>query len=220
MTELNEMQQKFIETESEKLIELTKQKNEFLKLSSLTAEQFNSLKSLLKQIETSQGKIAFASQPVENTPERVAAIDKFIKNIEVEVDIPKAEEGHTITSKDVFVSNIDSYIQKLEEHSEVLKTQLECESAILELFEEYMVELDSSDMIYDAFKQRVESTRKLKDDLTVAAECNAERLNVATDMRDKLINNYEFISDINFFMNNPLNMPDYDERVKAVSSIL
>ena len=90
MTELNEMQQKFIETESEKLIELTKQKNEFLKLSSLTAEQFNSLKSLLKQIETSQGKIAFASQPVDNTPERVAAIDKFIKNIEVEVDIPKA----------------------------------------------------------------------------------------------------------------------------------
>lgn len=220
MTELNEMQQKFIETESEKLIELTKQKNEFLKLSSLTAEQFNSLKSLLKQIETSQGKIAFASQPVENTPERVAAIDKFIKNIEVEVDIPKAEEGHKITSKDIFVSNIDSYIQKLEEHRDVLKTQLECESSILELFEEYMVELDSSDMIYDAFKQRVESTRKLKDDLTVAAECNEERLNVATDMRDKLINNYEFISDINFFMNNPLNMPDYDERVKAVSSIL
>lgn len=220
MTELNEMQQKFIETESEKLIELTKQKNEFLKLSSLTAEQFNSLKSLLKQIETSQGKIAFASQPVDNTPERVAAIDKFIKNIEVEVDIPKAEEGHKITSKDIFVSNIDSYIQKLEEHRDVLKTQLECESSILELFEEYMVELDSSDMIYDAFKQRVESTRKLKDDLTVAAECNEERLNVATDMRDKLINNYEFISDINFFMNNPLNMPDYDERVKAVSSIL
>lgn len=220
MTELNEMQQKFIETESEKLIELTKQKNEFLKLSSLTAEQFNSLKSLLKQIETSQGKIAFASQPVDNTPERVAAIDKFIKNIEVEVDIPKAEEGHKITSKDIFVSNIDSYIQKLEEHRDVLKTQLECESSILELFEEYMVELDSSDMIYDAFKQRVDSTRKLKDDLTVAAECNEERLNVATDMRDKLINNYEFISDINFFMNNPLNMPDYDERVKAVSSIL
>lgn len=219
MTELNEMQQKFISEESEKLILLTKQKNDFLKLSSLTAEQFDTLKSILKQIETAQGKIAFASQPVENTPERMAAIDKFIKNIEVEVDVPQPQEGKVITSKDIFISNLDSYIQKLEEHREVLKTQLECESCILDLLEEYMKELGQS-AISDAFAQRIESTRKLKDDLIVASDCNSERLNMAKDLRDKIIEFYDFISDINFFMNNPLNMPDYQERVNAVSSIL
>lgn len=219
MSKLNEMQEKFIEAEKDRLIDLNRQKNDYLKLSTLTAEQFDALKSILRQIETAQGKIAFASQPVENTPERLEAIDKFIKNIEIEVDMPEAKEAKQITSFDVFVSNINNYIDKLIEHNEVLKEQLDCESTILDLLEAYQDEMAKGE-ISDAFLARIENSKKIKDDLTVAADCNTERLTMAADMKDKLIENYQLVSDINFFMNNPLNLPDYEERVKAVSSIL
>lgn len=219
MSKLNEMQEKFIEAEKDRLIDLNRQKNDYLKLSTLTAEQFDAFKSILRQIETSQGKIAFASQPVENTPERLEAIDKFIKNIEIEVDMPEAKEAKQITSFDVFVSNINNYIDKLIEHNEVLKEQLDCESTILDLLEAYQDEMAKGE-ISDAFLARIENSKKIKDDLTVAADCNTERLTMAADMKDKLVENYQLISDINFFMNNPLNLPDYEERVKAVSSIL
>lgn len=219
MSKLNEMQEKFIEAEKDRLIDLNRQKNDYLKLSTLTAEQFDAFKSILRQIETSQGKIAFASQPVENTPERLEAIDKFIKNIEIEVDMPEAKEAKQITSFDVFVSNINNYIDKLIEHNEVLKEQLDCESTILDLLEAYQDEMAKGE-ISDAFLARIENSKKIKDDLTVAADCNTERLTMAADMKDKIIENYQLISDINFFMNNPLNLPDYEERVKAVSSIL
>lgn len=219
MSKLNEMQEKFIEAEKDRLIDLNRQKNDYLKLSTLSAEQFDALKSILRQIETAQGKIAFASQPVENTPERLEAIDKFIKNIEIEVDMPEAKEAKQITSFDVFVSNINNYIDKLIEHNEVLKEQLDCESTILDLLEAYQDEMAKGE-ISDAFLARIENSKKIKDDLTVAADCNTERLTMAADMKDKLIENYQLVSDINFFMNNPLNLPDYEERVKAVSSIL
>lgn len=219
MTELNEMQQKFIATETEKLISLNEQKNEYLKLSTLTADQFAAFKSILKQIETSQGKIAFASQPVDNTPERVEAIDKFINNIEIEVDMPQAVDRSPITSYDIFVSSLTHYQEKLAEHNKVLNDQLACTKDILNLMEAYTEELDENE-ISDALSQRIESERKIKDDLTVALDCNNERLDYAEEICNKIIANYDLLSDINFFLNNPLGMPDYEERVKAVSSIL
>lgn len=221
MTELNEMQQKFINAEKDKLIELNRQKNDYLKLSTLSSEQFDAFKSILRQIETSQGKIAFASQPVENTPERLEAIDRFIKNIEVEVEMPETHETKEITTFDVFISNIDNYIDKITEHHEVLKEQLECEETVLEMLEEYVdIEEGKKRKVSDAFLARVQNSRKIKDDLTTALDCNDERIRMASELRNKIVNNYPLISDINFFMNNPLNLPDYEERVKAVSRVL
>lgn len=219
MTELNEMQQKFIAAETEKLISLNDQKNEYLKLSTLTADQFTAFKSLLKQIETAQGKIAFASQPVDNTPERVDAIDKFINSIEIEVDMPETEDRKPITDYDIFVSTLTNYREKLAEHNQVLEDQLACTKDILNLMEAYLEELNPNE-VSDALSQRIESERKIKDDLTVALECNTERLAYAEEICKKILANYDLLSDINFFLNNPLNMPDYEERVKAVSSIL
>lgn len=184
----------------------------------LTPDEFKELGELQNKLININNQIRKAKQPVVMTPEKEAAIDKLIKNIEAnaeitQVEAPEVSSAEEMSSKDEFQYSLNSYVEEMKASIPDMEKQLAVQKLILENMENFHPFEDKYDIsLYNA---DIETRRNIVEQLETTIQVVKKRIELAQqNLVGWAMDNYEMLSKFNFFVNNSLKLKDYEDYIK------
>lgn len=163
------------------------------------------LKQLNEQLEK-------ASTPFERTEEEKELINKMAEKIKenVEVSAGKKIEGdradRPLTSKEEFEHGMSLFIEEVARRKEELEKTLVVYEGIYE-------KLSALETIGDEkiFNEELKSRKNIIAQIKMSLELFEDRLAESEEVQKWALDNYENISKLNKYLNNPLRLKDYEE---------
>jgi len=141
----------------------------------------------------------------ELTQEQIDRINRVCDNIKVEVE-PE-------TPKERFEYYLSQFAKQIEENIPYIDNSLKAQKKIIDFMEDYLKKnpmQNDSVVINDEIKQKYILIDKLKEARKV--EQARYRL-IKSGFIQKLIDNYDFISDINVFFKDAIGLDDYNDKI-------
>ena len=141
----------------------------------------------------------------ELTQEQIDRINRVCDNIKVEVE-PE-------TPKERFEYYLDQFAKQIEENIPYIDNSLKAQKKIIDFMEDYLKKnpmQNDSVVINDEIKQKYILIDKLKEARKV--EQARYRL-IKGGFIKKLIDNYDFISDLNVFFKDAIGLDDYNDKI-------
>lgn len=210
MKELTETQKFMIE----KINEAIKHEEEKLKKAK-DNEKFK-IRLKLKQLNEQLEK---AKTPFERTPEEIERINGMINKVKenVEVQTGNRIEGDRsdkqMSSKDEFQYGITMFINEVKKRREQLLKTIPVQEGILELLESHEPIGDEKE-----YSEEIKSRKNIVAQAKMALELFDDRIKNEQEVITWALENYENISKLNRFLNNPLGLKDYieyEDNIKA-----
>lgn len=210
-TKLTSLQKTVIEGLKAKKSIVQERLNNLTKLErDLTQEEGQAFKMFTTQLSEIDAAIAKASETVDRTAEEQARLDNMINNINVTVEKAVDMSNPDNSYRDMFIANIDNYVETMKTRRHELLLELDTNKQIMDLLKAYEAEGEVSDSFHQFINQLEDITDKIK--ITLGAL--NDRIANSAKMKKICSDNYDMISDINFFLNNPMNLADIEDRYK------
>lgn len=169
-----------------------------------------------KKIENLKLQLQKASQPFERTEEEKKLIDNIVEKVEENAEVSKvaiegARADKPLTSKEEFEHGIKAFIEEVENRKAQLEKDLATQEGILKLLKE-------SEPVGDAtsFKDEIETREHIVRQLRMSMKLFEDRL-AETEIQQWALDNYENISRLNTFLNNPLKLKDYEDYITSLT---
>ena len=193
-----------------------KKKNEEEKLKKANDSEKFKIRLRIKQLNEQLEK---AKTPFERTPEEVERINKMIDNVKenVEVQAGNKIEGDRsdkqMSSKDEFQYGITMFINEVKKRREHLLKTIPVQEGILELLENHEPVGDEKE-----YAEEIKSRKNIVSQAKMALELFDDRIKNEQEVITWALENYENISKLNRFLNNPLGLKDYIEYEDSIKA--
>ena len=158
-----------------------------------------------------------ASTPFERTEEEKELIEKIAKNVKenVEVSTGKKIEGDRadkpLTSKEEFEHGLSLFIEEVGRRKEELEKTLVVYENIYNKLADMKIEGDEK-IVSEELKSRKNIIAQIK----MSLELFNDRLAESAEVEKWALDNYDNISKLNKYLNNPLRLKDYEEYETAL----
>ena len=158
-----------------------------------------------------------ASTPFERTEEEKELIEKIAKNVKenVEVSTGKKIEGDRadkpLTSKEEFEHGLSLFIEEVGRRKEELEKTLVVYENIYNKLADMKIEGDEK-----IVSEELKSRRNIIAQIKMSLELFNDRLAESAEVEKWALDNYDNISKLNKYLNNPLRLKDYEEYETAL----
>lgn len=193
----------------EKIKEAIKEQKELLKKANDSEKPKIRIKlnNLEKQLEN-------AKKPVVRTEKEVELINKIANKVKENAEVitgNKIEGDRSdkeLTSKEEFEHGVSMFIEEIKLRKEQLLKDISTQEGIVKLLEEHEPIGDEN-----SYKAEVQGRKNILGQMKMSLELFEDRINTNDEMVKWALENYENISKLNTFLNNPLKLKDYEEYV-------
>lgn len=174
------------------------------------SEKFK-VKLKLKNLEE---QLKRAQQPFERTEKEKELINKIANNVKENAEIMKGKkiEGdrsdRPLTSKEEFEHGISMFIEEVGNRKTQLEKDIATQKGILEILENHEFVGDEA-----SYKAEIAGRKNIVAQMEMSLELFNERLSENEEVTKWALENYDNISKLNKFLNNPLKLKDYEDYV-------
>lgn len=205
MSETNEIQQ-FMIKQIEKTI---KETQELLKHANDSEKPKIRIKlvNLEKQLEN-------AKKPVVRTEKEKELINKITEKVKENAEVITGNkiEGDRadkpLTSKEEFEHGVSMFIEEIKIRKEQLLKDISTQEGIVKLLEEHEPIGDEN-----SYKAEVQGRKNILGQMKMSMELFDDRISTNEEIVKWALDNYDNISKLNTFLNNPLKLKDYEDYV-------
>ena len=211
MTELTNIQKFMIGKIKE---EITKT-NKALKSAQDVSEKFK----LKKKLENLKEQLANAQKPFERTEKEKELINKMAENVKKNAEVTSGvkiegdRSDKPLTSKEEFEHGMSMFIQEVEHRREQLLKDMSTQEGIIKLLENHEPVGDE-----DAYKAEIAARKNIYKQMQMSLELFDDRIREKDEVQKWALDNYEFISRLNIWLNNPLRLKDYEDYEENIKS--
>ena len=193
----------------EKIEEAIKEQNELLKKANDSEKpkiRIN-ISKLEKQLEN-------AKKPVVRTEKEKELIDKIANKVKENAEVITGNkiEGDRadkqLTSKEEFEHGVSMFIEEIKLRKEQLLKDISTQEGIVKLLEEHEPIGDEN-----SYKAEIQGRKNILGQMKMSLELFDDRINTNEEIVKWALDNYDNISKLNTFLNNPLKLKDYEDYV-------
>lgn len=192
-----------------KIEEAIKEQNELLKKASDSDKPKIRIKisKLEKQLEN-------AKKPVVRTEKEKELIDKIANKVKENAEVITGNkiEGDRadkpLTSKEEFEHGVSMFIEEIKLRKEQLLKDISTQEGIVKLLEEHEPIGDEN-----SYKAEIQGRKNILGQMKMSLELFNDRIDTNEDIVKWALENYDNISKLNTFLNNPLKLKDYEDYV-------
>lgn len=165
------------------------------------------ISNLEKQLEN-------AKKPVVRTEKEIELINKIANKVKENAEVitgNKIEGDRSdkeLTSKEEFEHGISMFIEEIKLRKEQLLKDISTQEGIVKLLEDHEPIGDEN-----SYKAEVAGRKNILGQMKMSLELFEDRINTNDEIVKWALENYENISKLNIFLNNPLKLKDYEEYV-------
>lgn len=193
----------------EKIEEAIKEQNELLKKANDSEKPKIRIKisKLEKQLEN-------AKKPVVRTEKEKELIDKIANKVKENAEVITGNkiEGDRadkqLTSKEEFEHGVSMFIEEIKLRKEQLLKDISTQEGIVKLLEEHEPIGDEN-----SYKAEIQGRKNILGQMKMSLELFDDRINTNEEIVKWALDNYDNISKLNTFLNNPLKLKDYEDYV-------
>lgn len=193
----------------EKIEEAIKEQNELLKKANDSEKPKIRIKisKLEKQLEN-------AKKPVVRTEKEKELIDKIANKVKENAEVITGNkiEGDRadkqLTSKEEFEHGVSMFIEEIKLRKEQLLKDISTQEGIVKLLEEHEPIGDEN-----SYKAEIQGRKNILGQMKMSLELFDDRINTNEEIVKWSLDNYDNISKLNTFLNNPLKLKDYEDYV-------
>lgn len=193
----------------EKIEEAIKEQNELLKKANDSEKPKIRIKisKLEKQLEN-------AKKPVVRTEKEKELIDKIANKVKENAEVITGNkiEGDRadkqLTSKEEFEHGVSMFIEEIKLRKEQLLKDISTQEGIVKLLEEHEPIGDEN-----SYKAEIQGRKNILGQMKMSLELFDDRINTNEEIVKWALENYDNISKLNTFLNNPLKLKDYEDYV-------
>lgn len=230
MVELNELQKQVIAELTAKKEELQKRKSELETKKSevkvLSINEHSELENINNLLAELEQRIAKASEPVNRTPEEIEQInkicDKVSQNIEISsTSVEGATAGKDLTGKQSLTAYLDEYVAQLRERHVKVVYDIKVQNAITEFCKQNKLKFAGKDRnLEEAYREAEERFSDILANMKVAEKTIEKRIEQVEEQKptpiDWMLENYDNLVELNFFLNNPLKLDVFVEQITNI----
>lgn len=185
-------------------------KEEKLKLKKASDSDKPKIRIKIKQLET---QLEQAKKPFERTEDEKKLIDSIANKVKgnVEIMTGKKIEGDRadkpLTSKEEFEHGISMFLEEIALRREQIIKTLEVQKGIVKILEEHEPIGDEKE-----YKDEIASRKNIIAQMEMSLDLFNDRIE-NSGIQEWAFENYDKLSELNKFLNNPLKLKDYEDYV-------
>lgn len=168
-----------------------------------------------KKIENLKLQLEKAKQPFERTEEEKKLIEKIAENVKenIEVSAPNIEGDRSdkpLTSKEEFEYGMKMFIDEVKHRKEQLEKDLATQEGIVSILEQHEPVGDEQ-----SYKNEISTRKNIISQMKMSLDLFNDRL-AEDEIQIWALDNYDNLSRLNTYLNNPLKLKDYEDYVEEL----